>query len=88
MKLTLIFVVAMTSFWCEVQSGMFYCGRGLSNRVLKVCEDHLEQKRDAGWWMSADALRPLSGVRGKRGIVDECCYKTCTVKEVIPYCYS
>ncbi|XP_035428748.1 insulin-related peptide 4 [Spodoptera frugiperda] len=88
MKFTLVLLVVVACFWCcAAQSANFYCGRRLAEVLSKLCWDHTEEKRDAGWWMSADAARSLSGVRGKRGPVDECCDKPCTVDELLAYCF-
>nr|UYS57575.1 insulin-like peptide 3 [Hyphantria cunea] len=43
-------------------------------------------KRDSGNQMLKENVRALSGFRGKRGPVDECCYKPCTVDELLTYC--
>lgn len=39
-----------------------------------------------GWgWLTAPTVRGLKA-RNKRGIVDECCYKPCSVDELMSYC--
>uniref|UniRef100_A0A2H1WZT3 SFRICE_013371 n=1 Tax=Spodoptera frugiperda TaxID=7108 RepID=A0A2H1WZT3_SPOFR len=89
MKLNLVLLVTVACFWCcEAQSGAdYYCGRQLAVKMGNVCNDHMEGKRDAGWWMSTNAVRSLTGFRGKRGISDECCFKPCTLDELLTYCY-
>lgn len=39
-----------------------------------------------GWgWLTAPTARGMKA-RNKRGIVDECCYKPCSVDELMSYC--
>lgn len=45
-----------------------------------------ESKRDAGWWLPEHEARGLAGARGKRGPVDECCDKACSIEELMTYC--
>ena len=59
-----------------------YCGRRLAEVLATLCWGPDEHKR-ARWGPPAAAL---AGVRGKRGPVDECCYKSCTVDELMTYC--
>lgn len=65
----------------------FYCGRRLANAIATVCWTE-EVKRDAGWWrpLATSEVHALSVTRGKRGPVDECCNKACTIDELRTYC--
>lgn len=65
------------------------CGRRLSDILAAVCWDSEVVKRDAEvvkWWTKRENVQALGGVRGKRGPVDECCYKSCTIDELFTYC--
>ncbi|PZC83937.1 insulin-related peptide 4 [Helicoverpa armigera] len=88
MKLFLVLAIVVVFAWSsEAQNGAsYYCGRRLAEVLATLCWGSEEVKRDAGWWMSPDAAHSLSGARGKRGPVDECCYKPCTVDELLSYC--
>lgn len=87
MKLTLVLFLVVAYSWCsEAQNeAKVFCGRVLSERLAALCWSN-SVKRDAGWWMTNDAVRSLSGVRGKRGLANECCEKPCTVEELLSYC--
>ncbi|KAJ8732443.1 hypothetical protein PYW07_015042 [Mythimna separata] len=98
MKLTVVLIFVVACFWCcEAQNGAsYYCGRRLSQVLAALCwgaEEKRsaswwgpEERRPGGWWARGDAARALGGVRGKRGLADECCDKPCTVDELLTYC--
>ncbi|KAF9422795.1 hypothetical protein HW555_001579 [Spodoptera exigua] len=88
MKLVLVLVVLVACVWCcEAQGGNFYCGPALAEAWSKVCASSKDEKRGAGWWMAANEARSLGGFRGKRGLVNECCFKRCSLDELLAYCY-
>ncbi|XP_075980259.1 insulin-related peptide 4-like [Anticarsia gemmatalis] len=90
MKLSLVLaLVVVASVFSEAQgSGNVYCGRRLSNILAALCYEESSNmvKRDGGWWLDAAGVRALGGARGKRGLVDECCNKPCTIDELLTYC--
>lgn len=67
------------------RSSEFIPGNGLHNTIdegLTRGTDH----NAVGWgWLTAPTVRGMKA-RNKRGIVDECCYKPCSVEELISYC--
>ncbi|KAJ8712589.1 hypothetical protein PYW07_005431 [Mythimna separata] len=87
MKFFTVFALMLACAACYAsQDGTnFYCGRHLSRTLAMLCWG-AESKRDAGWWMPPQSARALGGVRGKRGPVDECCMKPCSIDELLTYC--
>ncbi|XP_026733453.1 insulin-related peptide 2-like [Trichoplusia ni] len=85
MKLVVVVVAVVACAWLSAaQSGVsVYCGRQLSERLSSLCWGEPEQKR--GWWVPPAGA--LAGVRGKRGLVDECCDKPCSIEELLTYCF-
>ncbi|CAB3230425.1 unnamed protein product [Arctia plantaginis] len=63
-----------------------FCGPELSEIVARLCWNVAMVKRGDGWWMRPEGGRVLGGMRDKRGLVDECCYKPCTSEELLSYC--
>ncbi|CAB3230439.1 unnamed protein product [Arctia plantaginis] len=87
MKYSLVLVMVVLA--CTnvlADDAQIYCGRRLSNVLATLCWDVEMVKRDAGGWMMKQNVRALGSVRGKRGPVDECCYKPCTIDELLTYC--
>ncbi|KAJ8732325.1 hypothetical protein PYW08_015055 [Mythimna loreyi] len=84
MKLTLVLLFVVASSWCfEEQipeTAQKYCGKVLADTMASVCYFSNSVKRDASWWLSADAMR------GKRGIVDDCCFSPCSLDVLRSYC--
>ncbi|KAG6456873.1 hypothetical protein O3G_MSEX009988 [Manduca sexta] len=65
-----------------------YCGRTLANARELLCSNYNLVKRSSmegeDWWWDRAMLK---STRGKRnGIVEECCYKPCSVDELLTYC--
>ncbi|CAB3234439.1 unnamed protein product [Arctia plantaginis] len=83
LAITLIVVICRQ---VEAQTAQRYCGRRFSNMLAALCRDTEVVKRDDGWWMSQKIARTLSNVRGKRGPVEECCDKPCSLEELLTYC--
>nr|UYS57579.1 insulin-like peptide 7 [Hyphantria cunea] len=87
MKFSLVLVlVVLASTAVLGDHAQIYCGRRLSNVLATLCWDVEMVKRDSGNQMLKENVRTLSGFRSKRGPVDECCYKPCTVDELLTYC--
>lgn len=85
-SLILIFVVLACGY-VSADSGNVYCGRRLANVLAALCYDSENMvKRNVGWWILPANARALGGGRDKRGLVDECCFKSCTRDELISYC--
>ncbi|CAB3230427.1 unnamed protein product [Arctia plantaginis] len=87
MKFSLVLVIIVLAC-SDVLAGnaQIYCGRRLSNVLATLCWDTEMVKRNTGGWFSKENVRALGGVRGKRGPVDECCYKPCDIDELLTYC--
>lgn len=97
MKIVSILVLLISSSFAvsETINKRGYCGRMLSEFLDEVCQEHgmtakrtsdamMVQRGEVDGWM--ETQRALDFGRTKRGIVDECCYKTCTVKTLLSYC--
>ncbi|KAH9635014.1 hypothetical protein HF086_010697 [Spodoptera exigua] len=84
MKLVVLAVVlACCACVCSAQvRGGVHCGRELSETLATLCWGPELSKRS--WWVPPAGA--LAGVRGKRGLVDECCSKACTIDELMMYC--
>ncbi|CAB3244101.1 unnamed protein product [Arctia plantaginis] len=80
----IILIFVFTCVSCD--HSHVYCGRRLSHVLAAICWDVEPMKRDAGWVFSPIDARALDSYRGKRGPVDECCYKPCTNDELRAYC--
>lgn len=86
MKLVMFCAMLVCCAWSSSAQGTaagasVYCGQRLSETLAVLCWGPAVDKRN--WVPPASAL---AGVRGKRGPVDECCDKPCTVDELIQYC--
>ncbi|KAJ8732440.1 hypothetical protein PYW07_015039 [Mythimna separata] len=92
MKLALVFLLVVAGSWCfeeqRPDTPRQYCGKFLADSLRNICYYSNAVKRDAGWWLSADAMRALEGGRGKRGIMEECCYNPCSIEVLQSYCLS
>ncbi|XP_075980263.1 insulin-related peptide 2-like [Anticarsia gemmatalis] len=87
MKYSLVLALVLVSLVCvSAQVSSVYCGRRLSNALAVLCWDADVVKRAGGWALHAAGARTLGGARHKRRLVDECCYKPCTVDELLTYC--
>ncbi|KAH9635010.1 hypothetical protein HF086_010693 [Spodoptera exigua] len=76
-------VLACCVYVCTAQQGRgVYCGRRLSEMLATLCWGPELNKRS--WWVPPAGA--LAGMRGKRGPVDECCEKSCTIDELMMYC--
>ena len=72
------------------------CGRTLPAVVAMYCEKYgMAGKRNGGdsmpryggdFWPGMNSQRGLDLVTAKRGIVDDCCYNTCSVETILSYC--
>lgn len=79
-------VLACAACYASREGTDFYCGRNLAITIANLCYKSEAAKRDAGWWLPPQGVRALGGVRGKRGPVDECCEKPCSLNELLSYC--
>ncbi|CAB3230429.1 unnamed protein product [Arctia plantaginis] len=85
--LVVLFMVLICRQFEAHQSAQKYCGRRFPRVVAALCYPSTELvKRDGSWWMLQERARALGRVRGKRGPVEECCKKPCTIEEVRTYC--
>lgn len=84
--LQVLLLVAFVSIFVSAEKSKKFCGSDLSDSVARLCWSVEMVKRGAGWWMSPEGGRMLGGIRDKRGLVDECCFKPCTVDELLTYC--
>ncbi|CAB3230417.1 unnamed protein product [Arctia plantaginis] len=84
--LEVLLLAALIGSNVSAEKSRKFCGSGLSDIVASLCWNVEIVKRGAGWWMSPEGGRMLGGMRDKRGLVDECCYKPCTIDELLTYC--
>nr|O09210.1 RecName: Full=Bombyxin-related peptide B; AltName: Full=ABRP; Contains: RecName: Full=Bombyxin-related peptide B chain B; Contains: RecName: Full=Bombyxin-related peptide B chain A; Flags: Precursor [Agrius convolvuli]BAA20092.1 prepro-Agrius bombyxin-related peptide B [Agrius convolvuli]prf//2209332B bombyxin-related peptide:ISOTYPE=B [Agrius convolvuli] len=93
MKFVLVLVsLALLVSLASVQ-GNNYCGRHLSETLAYMCPE-LEGASKRSGAMGAAAMygtrgwrwAAMGGNRGKRGVVEECCYQSCTLDELLTYC--
>ncbi|KAG6456861.1 hypothetical protein O3G_MSEX009973 [Manduca sexta] len=75
------------------QGGQRFCGRRLARTLADLCyevdyEDAVKRSDGGsraygthGWHWAA-----LGGTRGKRGVIEECCERACTLDELFTYC--
>ncbi|CAB3230415.1 unnamed protein product [Arctia plantaginis] len=93
MKVSVVLILLVLVVGHEsARTSQVYCGRRLSDVLAVLCWDSEIVKRDvemvkrSEWRMPMESALALDGVRGKRGPVDECCYKPCTIDELFTYC--
>lgn len=84
--LVVLLLTALVYGYVSAEMSKKFCGPDLSEIVAKLCWNVEMVKRGNGWWMRPQGGRVLGGMRDKRGLVDECCYKPCTVDELLTYC--
>ncbi|XP_021189375.1 insulin-related peptide 1 [Helicoverpa armigera] len=82
LKLLVVVSLVLVSADSQAAGGRaVLCGRQLSEAIATLCWPELDKR---GWWPPAHHV--LAGVRGKRGPVDECCLKACSIDELMGYC--
>nr|P26730.1 RecName: Full=Bombyxin A-7; Short=BBX-A7; AltName: Full=4K-prothoracicotropic hormone; Short=4K-PTTH; Contains: RecName: Full=Bombyxin A-7 B chain; Contains: RecName: Full=Bombyxin A-7 A chain; Flags: Precursor [Bombyx mori]BAA00668.1 bombyxin A-7 precursor [Bombyx mori] len=92
MKLLLAIALMLTIvMWVSTQQPQAvhtYCGRHLARTLADLCwEAGVDKRSDAQYASYGSAwLMPYSEGRGKRGIVDECCLRPCSVDVLLSYC--
>lgn len=87
MKLSImLLLVSLVYGYVSAEKSRKFCGTELSKIVANLCWDVEMVKRGGGWWMPHAPGRMLGGMRDKRGLVDECCFKPCTIDELLTYC--
>ncbi|XP_030030918.2 bombyxin-related peptide A-like [Manduca sexta] len=94
MKLT-VFLYCLLALYslAAAQGGQRFCGRRLARTLAGLCSevDYEDAVKRSGAGDDAGATRnwhwaALGGARGKRGVVEECCERACTLDELITYC--
>ncbi|XP_042351372.1 insulin-like growth factor 2b [Plectropomus leopardus] len=74
----LLFALALTLYVVEVTSAETLCGGELVDALQFVCEDR-------GFYFSRPTSRG-SARRNQRGIVEECCFRSCDLNLLEQYC--
>ncbi|CAB3230421.1 unnamed protein product [Arctia plantaginis] len=85
-SVVLLLVVYCVYGSASAEQSKKFCGPDLAEIVARLCWNVEMVKRGDGWWMRPEGGRVLGGMRDKRGLVDECCYKSCTIDELLTYC--
>lgn len=99
MQVFLVFVIVAVSYSAGDRPQK-YCGRRLADARAVICGYTTEEEKksieyneveyDAGgysWpWLQAHKAIVLAQPRNKRGIVEECCEKPCSINELLSYC--
>ncbi|TNN00540.1 insulin-like growth factor 2b [Takifugu flavidus] len=75
----LLFALALTLYVVEVTSIETLCGGELVDALQFVCEDR-------GFYFSRPTSRGSSRRTQNRGIVEECCFRSCDLKLMEQYC--
>ncbi|KAG6456853.1 hypothetical protein O3G_MSEX010001 [Manduca sexta] len=94
MKLAVVLCCLLALYSLAAAQGtQRFCGRRLARTLAGLCSEleYEEVVKRSGAGDAAGASRDwhwaaLGGARGKRGIVEECCEKACTLEELITYC--
>ncbi|XP_028039080.1 bombyxin C-2 [Bombyx mandarina] len=89
MKLVILLVVvsAMLVLGRAQTASQFYCGDFLARTMSILCWPDMPKRSGSQYaGYSWPWLPPFSSSRGKRGIVDECCYRPCTIDVLKLYC--
>lgn len=75
----LVFALAMTLYIIEVASAETLCGGELVDALQFVCEDR-------GFYFSRPTSRASNRRSQNRGIVEECCFRSCDLALLEQYC--
>nr|P29519.1 RecName: Full=Bombyxin B-12; Short=BBX-B12; AltName: Full=4K-prothoracicotropic hormone; Short=4K-PTTH; Contains: RecName: Full=Bombyxin B-12 B chain; Contains: RecName: Full=Bombyxin B-12 A chain; Flags: Precursor [Bombyx mori]BAA00685.1 bombyxin B-12 precursor [Bombyx mori] len=88
MKTTIMFmlvvVISLTYSSEEQEVARTYCGAHLANTLADLCFG--VEKRSGAQYAPYFWTRQYLGSRGKRGVVDECCFQPCTLDVLLSYC--
>ncbi|XP_056137174.1 insulin-like growth factor 2b [Lampris incognitus] len=76
---TLVFVLALTLYLVEMASAETLCGGELVDALQFVCEDR-------GFYFSSPTSRASNRRPQNRGIVEECCFRSCDLNLLEQYC--
>lgn len=100
LTVTALFIITLISKTRADNSFRIYCGRELADTMSKICYYTEEVKRTSNEidhgrrlsygrervWYGPRAYHAYSGLRGKRGIIDDCCYQPCSIATLMTYC--
>nr|AEX60713.2 insulin-like growth factor 2 [Lateolabrax japonicus]WEY18174.1 insulin-like growth factor-2 [Lateolabrax maculatus]WEY18175.1 insulin-like growth factor-2 [Lateolabrax maculatus] len=75
----LLFALALTLYVVEVASAETLCGGELVDALQFVCEDR-------GFYFSRPTSRGINRRPQNRGIVEECCFRSCDLNLLEQYC--
>nr|P33721.1 RecName: Full=Bombyxin B-1 homolog; Contains: RecName: Full=Bombyxin B-1 homolog B chain; Contains: RecName: Full=Bombyxin B-1 homolog A chain; Flags: Precursor [Samia cynthia]BAA03020.1 Samia bombyxin homolog B-1 [Samia ricini] len=84
-----VIVLCMVAASSAGRGARRYCGRVLADTLAYLCPEMEEVEKRSGaqyaryGWQSPESRE---GARGKRGVVDECCYNSCTLDVLLSYC--
>ncbi|NP_001121790.1 bombyxin B-8 precursor [Bombyx mori] len=87
MKTSVIFVlIVLNLMWSgEAQEvARTYCGSHLADTLADLCFGVV--KRGGAQYAPYFWQKAYLGSRGKRGVVDECCFRPCTLDVLASYC--
>ncbi|KAI8431706.1 hypothetical protein MSG28_016175 [Choristoneura fumiferana] len=86
MNFQIIILLAIDSSLAAQDYPKFYCGRRLARAIAVLCSaDYVKTEQYPPPWL-LEKPHALTGSRGKRQIVSECCEKACTREVLMTYC--
>ncbi|CAK1585868.1 unnamed protein product [Parnassius mnemosyne] len=94
--LLLLTIIGTISIESGNSQRIVLCGRRLAETLAMVCDSGTMMKKSVsnsiqeykyGWqWLAPRVAHSFGQPRGKRGIVSECCEKSCSLEELLTYC--
>ncbi|XP_046666831.1 bombyxin A-2 homolog [Homalodisca vitripennis] len=79
--------------WLQKRSRLQVCGEQLTQSLMVICDNKYNKRNQltsdlypesSPWWSRSRAVSLMTRVR--RGVVDECCDKPCSLRELSSYC--
>lgn len=93
----LLIIASLSKAQADNRLGV-YCGRVLADKMALICDwgEYEEDKRSGRnemkngpnelGWFGPRTYHAYSGVKSKRGIVEDCCYQPCDISTLLSYC--
>lgn len=81
-----IILVALLCGFVSAYESYKPCGRILSKILDRICWSAGKAKHDIEWYLPREGAEVFGAMRGKRSLVFECCYKGCTIEDLLTHC--